>query len=99
VREANPTLPIVIVSAPNVLLKGDERFDYGRFTARREIIRKTYENALAAGDKNVYFVDGGELFEGEEWDGCTVDGTHPNDLGFYRMAMRIGKELEGIFEP
>ena len=93
VREANPDLPIIIVSAPNVLLAGDAKFSYGRFTARREIIRKTYENAIAAGDKNVYFVDGGELFAGNDWDACTVDGTHPNDLGFYRMAERIGQEV------
>ncbi len=96
VREANPDLPIIIVTAPNVLLMGDAKLSYGRFTARREIIRKTYENALAAGDKNVYFVDGGELFAGADWDACTVDGTHPNDLGFYRMAERIGREVARV---
>lgn len=98
VRAKNPDLPIIIVTAPNVLLKGDEKFSYGRFTARREIIRETFEHAVAAGDKNVYFIDGGELFEGEEWDACSVDGTHPNDLGFYRMAMRIGRDVEGVLK-
>ncbi len=24
---------------------------------------------------------------------CTVDGSHPNDLGFYRMARHIGDVL------
>ena len=48
------------------------------------------------GDKNVYFIGGEDLFAGECWDSCTVDGTHPNDLGFYRMAMRIEKTLKII---
>ncbi|MBE6581242.1 MAG: hypothetical protein E7650_06480 [Ruminococcaceae bacterium] len=94
IRAAHPDLPIVIVSAPNVLLKGDERFSYGRFTARRAIIRRTYENALLAGDNKVWFIDGAQLFKGEDWDACTVDGTHPNDLGFQRMAVRIGRDLK-----
>ncbi len=98
VRAAHPTLPIVIVTAPDVLLKGNGVYGYGVFTTRREIIRETYETALREGDKNVYFIDGAELFAGEEWDSCSVDGTHPNDLGFHRMAMRIGAELEKILK-
>ncbi len=94
VRAANPDLPIIIVSAPNVLLKGDEKFSYGRFTARRAIVRRTYENALIAGDKNAFFIDGASLFKGADWDACTVDGTHPNDLGFFRMATRIAKDVK-----
>lgn len=87
VRAAHPDIPIVIVSAPDVLLKPET------YLERRDVIRQTYLTALAEGDKNVYFIDGGELFAGEDWDSCTVDGTHPNDFGFHRMAMRIGKEI------
>ncbi|MBQ4043418.1 MAG: hypothetical protein IJD06_05410, partial [Clostridia bacterium] len=47
--------------------------------------------AVLEGDKNVYFIDGETLFEGEFRDSCTVDGSHPNDLGFFRMAMVIGE--------
>ena len=56
--------------------------------------RKVYENALLAGDDNVFFVDGAKLFKGEDWDACTVDRTHPNDLGFYRMASVIGRAVK-----
>ncbi len=38
----------------------------------------------------MYFIDGETLFEGEWRDSCTVDGVHPNDLGFSRMATVIG---------
>ena len=94
VRAAHPTLPIIIVSAPDVLLKGDEKLSYGTFTNRRAIVRRTYENALIAGDNNVYFIDGAQLFKGDMWDACTVDRTHPNDLGFFRMAQRIGRDVK-----
>ena len=87
VRAKQPKLPIIFLSAPDVLIAPDKYID------RREIIRETYVTALAEGDENVYFIDGAELFAGDDWDSCTVDGTHPNDLGFYRMAMRIEKEI------
>ncbi len=82
-REMQKDTPIIFVSKPDFSTEDDRR--------RREIILNTYNNAIASGDKNVYFVDGEKLFEGEYSDGCTVDGCHPNDIGFMRMADKIGK--------
>lgn len=96
VREKNPTLPIVMLSGSSILLMGDAPTWRGRMTARREIIRETYQHALAAGDKNVYFVDGAEIFAGADWDACTVDGSHPNDLGFFRYADCLEKYLRPL---
>ena len=90
VRKAQPDLPIVFVSSPDSLLKP-------QWLERMEVVRATYETALAEGDRNVYFVPGNTLFEGEDWDACTVDGCHPNDLGFQRMATRIGAVLKELF--
>lgn len=87
IRAKQPELPIVFISAGDVLIAPE------RFAERTEVIRRTYQTAVAEGDKNVYFIDGAELFAGEDWDLCTVDRTHPNDLGFYRMAARIEKEI------
>lgn len=81
VRAAQPTLPILVVSAPDVLL-GDPAF----WQPRRELIRKNVETLQAEGDTNIFFLDGASLFAGDDWDSCTVDGCHPNDLGFWRMA-------------
>ena len=58
------------------------------------MIRSTYENAVKSGDKNVYFVDGETLFGKNDRDACTVDGCHPNDLGFMRMAENIYPTLK-----
>ena len=77
IREKNPTLPFVMISRP----------DYCQSDApRRSIVMESYQKALAAGDENVYFLDGAGFFTGEEREACTADGVHPNDLGFYRMS-------------
>ena len=56
---------------------------------RTAIIKKTCDNAAAAGDDRVWFIDGRELF-GEPGDlFCRVDPYHPNDLGFYMMYTRV----------
>lgn len=57
--------------------------------ARRDIIKKTYDNAVRGGDKNVWFIDGQELFGEPGQNMCTVDHCHPNDLGFYMMYRRV----------
>lgn len=82
-RKAHPETPVIMLSAPNF------RFIPEGFAPRREVIRTTYNNAVANGDKNVYFIDGETLFGEDDWDICTVDCCHPNDLGHYRMAMTI----------
>ena len=46
------------------------------------------------GDSNVWFLDGGTFFGNEGRAECTVDGTHPNSLGFMRMAQSLHRVLE-----
>lgn len=77
IREKNPDLPYVMVTKP----------DFRQSEAdRRCVVMGSYQKALAAGDKNVYFIDGTGFFTGPEREACTSDGTHPNDIGLYRMA-------------
>lgn len=80
IRRAQPELPIIMLTKPNLV---------GNFAQRRDVIRRTYENAIAAGDKYVWFIDGQKLFGEDDRDACTVDGVHPNDLGFLRMANAV----------
>ena len=56
---------------------------------RRDVVCATYEAAKRRGDEKVWFVDGHELFGKIGRSECTVDGCHPNTLGFLRMAERI----------
>ena len=87
-RKAQPDTPVVILSRPAYYLNAEEK-------ERLKIIKTTYENAVASGDKNVYFIDGKALMRLAK-DGGTVDGCHPNDLGFYSMAKAIEKVLKRI---
>lgn len=92
-REKNPDVPVIFASAP---LFSDDAHEFWRL--RREIVFKTYANAVRRGDKNVYFVDGMGMFSGEFSRSCTVDGSHPNDLGFFRMYNSFIKYIELVIK-
>ena len=83
IRRKNPDLPIIMISRPNTDARPKT---FGLF---RDVILNTYGNAVANGDKNVYFIDGETLFGDEDRLECTVDNAHPNDLGFYRMYKTV----------
>lgn len=83
IRASQPQLPVLMMSRPD-FVAGDPEME-----ARRAAVRDTYEKAQAAGDRQVWFLDGETLLEGRDRSGCTVDGCHPNDLGFMRMAQRV----------
>lgn len=88
VRDAHPDTPIVILSRPKYHRNQNE-------DKRLKVVRKTYEDAIAAGDQNVYFIEGKALMKHAKNDG-TVDNCHPNDLGFSSMASVLTKLLKTI---
>lgn len=91
VRAAHPDLPIIIVARPlfNPEDNGGEK---------TEVVHKTYEYALKQNDKNVAYVPSFNLCDGDYKFHCTVDNLHPNDIGFYRMAQKIGDALKPFIE-
>ncbi len=91
IREAQPDLPIIMMSRPKYYLTENEY-------KRREIVKATYEAAVAKGDKNVYYIDGQTLMSPDIQNEGTVDDCHPTDLGFYSMAMRIMPVLKAALE-
>lgn len=91
VRKKNPNLPIVILSMPFTECVSDSE-------ERRKIIKATYENAVKSGDKNVCFIDGSEAVKEFCGETGTVDGCHPNDLGFWCMAEKIGEVFSEIYK-
>ena len=89
IRKAHPELPIIMMTSVSLPRAHDDR------DARIKVIYDTYKSALDAGDKNVYFINGAELFADIE-DIATVEGTHPNDIGFLYMSRAVGDVLEKI---
>lgn len=88
IRESHPEMPIIIMSRPKYQLTESDK-------QRLAVIKKTYTDAIAAGDQNVYLIDGPTLMKYAKTEG-TVDGCHPNDLGFYSMAKALIPQLKCI---
>jgi lysophospholipase L1-like esterase len=65
---------------------------------RRDIIMRSYLKARELGDKHVYFIDGMSFNAVPHQYERTVDGVHPNDAGFIRMAEGIGTFIRHILE-
>lgn len=92
IRKEQPELPVIMLSAAS------NTPNFESMDKTREVVLKTYENAVSAGDKNVFFIDGGEFYAGEFSSSCTVDYVHPSDAGFLRMASVIGKYVKRVLE-
>ena len=89
IRRLRPDMPIIMVSKHDYYICSYYVKTQKENVERRKIVIESYEKARAAGDGNVYFIDGRDLLKGECREDCTVDGVHPNDLGFFRMAKKF----------
>jgi lysophospholipase L1-like esterase len=84
IREAHPNVPIVLVEdrayANNPFDAGRRDRNAGNWAA----FRAAYDRLVADGVRRLFYLEGADLL-GEDGEG-TVDGSHPNDLGFMRQA-------------
>lgn len=87
----NPKLPVLVMSRPNPELKSEEL----QSGERRRIVQETVFKCKKMG-YHVEFLDGATLFGEDSRECCTVDGTHPNDLGFYRMAKNVFEKIQAM---
>lgn len=88
IRKAYPHLPVIFMARP--------QFHQNEESSKRyQVIKKTYDNAVKAGDTNVYLLDGPTLMAMAQDDGM-VD-IHPNDCGFVSMAKAVGDVMEKIY--
>lgn len=95
-REAHPVTPIVLI----------ENIEYAdgdfvlarktRFNGANVKLQEIYKRLIKAGERKLFYVPAAELLgsDGE----ATVDGTHPTDLGFMRMADAIEPALRRAFK-
>jgi lysophospholipase L1-like esterase len=83
-RAAHPDTPIVLVESPTycdafLVAARRERVDAGRAA-----LRAAFDRLKRAGGAAVYLLPGDPLY-GDDGE-ATVDGVHPTDLGYARMA-------------
>jgi lysophospholipase L1-like esterase len=88
-RSRHPATPIVLVELVDY---ADAKFVAGRrdkANGSNAILRGLYQRLIAAGDSQLYYVSAAQVLA--LGDDCehTVDGAHPNDLGFFRMAEAV----------
>lgn len=95
IREKNPDVPYIMVTRPDYWTLPRQQEHILR---RRDVIMTSYLKARAAGDKNVYFIDGMSFNVGPHQYDASVDSVHPNDAGFIRMADSIGTFIRHILE-
>ena len=98
IRKAQADLPIIFMSKPNYNT-ATAKFDISDNERHRQLIMGNCERARENGDENVYFVDGkmvSEVFGAG--DDMTVDGCHPNDIGFLSIAKLVGDTIEEILD-
>ena len=88
IRAARPDLPIIMASRLDFFHINQYCDDLTeqQTARRRQVVIDTYHRAIAEGDENVWFVDGSTILRGPFADCATVDGCHPNDLGFAMEA-------------
>ena len=88
IRAAHPDIPIILITRPNVATNPH------RADERKKVVIDTYREALDAGDRNVYYIDGESFFLGMEGESdFVIDGVHPNDTGYYLMAEGISNTI------
>lgn len=84
-RKAHPRVPILLVSKIAFAIECHDQQAIKNRLSVRNFERDTVRKLRARGDRNLFFCDGSDLL-GKDFDECSVDGAHPNDLGFMRIA-------------
>ena len=89
IRKAHPDAVILLYDKPGK--------EHDPCEVREKTIKETYERALALGDTHVAYVPAEALFGTTDRDACSVDGSHPNDLGAMRMADALYEAIKKFF--
>jgi lysophospholipase L1-like esterase len=92
-RKVQPTTPIILAedrTYSDAFLKNDRA---QRNATSRAALQKVFAE-LQPQDKNLHYLGGDQQLGADGED--TVDGSHPTDLGFLRMADEFSKVLEPL---
>lgn len=89
-RSVNRDVPIIAMSFPKYpKIRHPVTSQYRDHVVSNRIILETCLKAWSEGDERLWYLDGETVFGERDQEACTVDYSHPNDLGFYRMAQAL----------
>lgn len=89
--KAHPETPVILVEdhpRMSSWLKPEFRLEH---EAKWRAFREVYDKLLGAGFKNLHYVKGDKLFGSDNE--ASMDGVHPSDLGYTRMADIMEKAM------
>lgn len=95
IRAARPDVPIVAITPIYATREDLEPAAHAELDKMRQHIRQIVSRRIGAGDRNLQLIEGTDLLGPARRDGL-VDGTHPNDLGFWWMAEGIEFRLRKV---
>ncbi|MGE3409057.1 MAG: SGNH/GDSL hydrolase family protein [Pirellulales bacterium] len=97
IRQAHPDTPIMLVEnityQNSPVVPASQKNTDSKNVALKEI----YQGLMSSGATGLHYFAGGDLL-GDDGE-ATVDGTHPTDLGFQRMADALTPAIQAILEP
>ena len=93
-REARPDAPIVLVEDRTFANAYWQERVQRAHQARREALKDAYRRLVEAGYERLAYVPGNCLLGADGED--TVDGSHPTDLGFVRLADALEPVLRSL---
>ena len=93
IRTAHPDTPLIFLQTERRETRNFNHKSEERETAKQQaavtVVRRRMQN-----DSNIYFIDSNDFLGDDHI--ATVDGTHPNDIGFSRMLDVIGPAIKNI---
>lgn len=92
-RAKQPDTPVIMASRVDI-----DCGDRANNERCRAIVMESYRRARAAGDRNVYFIDGAAIYPADLRDDCSSDLCHPNDMGYRYMADAFGAVIRELLE-
>jgi hypothetical protein len=93
-RAARPDTPILLTEDRTYANTPFLRSRQQRHEGSRGALRAAYQTLIDSGAKQIGYVDGESLLGDDRDD--TTDGSHPNDLGFFRHANAFEKPLRAL---
>ncbi len=84
-RKNHPNTPLLIMSKTRYASATEWSKAYVLPISNRNFQKNMVINRRTNGDNNIYFLVG-SIVLGDDYYECTLDGSHPSDLGSYRIG-------------
>lgn len=94
-RKEQPEVPILIMSKIQYASAFPGSQAYDLLMQNRDFQMNLVRERRSLGDAHIFFLDGSKVL-GDDFFECTVDGSHPTDLGSLRIADALMPEIKKV---